>query len=75
MTQKLSTAKDVADFLGITESTVYRLVKSGDIPGVRIGTQWRFDMDVLKERIRQGLVDKLGDDVNIEEKTQDTSHP
>ena len=33
---------DVARYLRIDVSTVYRLVKSGKIPAFKIGGQWRF---------------------------------
>src|SRR4030042_2275483 len=34
--------KETADFLRLTEKTVYTLVKEGKIPSLKIGGQWRF---------------------------------
>lgn len=45
---KIISAKEAAKFLGITENTLYRLANAGEIPGRRIGNQWRFDTDKLK---------------------------
>jgi excisionase family DNA binding protein len=35
------TTDDVLGYLRINARTVYRLIKNGDIPAVRIGRQWR----------------------------------
>ncbi len=34
--------KEVADFLRVPVSTIYRLVQNGKIPGVKVGKHWRF---------------------------------
>ena len=39
---------EVAKYLGLTVSTVYRLVKRGAIPGFKVGWQWRFTQDNLE---------------------------
>ena len=39
---------EVAKYLGLTVSTVYRLVKRGAIPGFKVGGQWRFAQDTLE---------------------------
>ena len=39
---------EVAKYLGLTVSTVYRLVKRGTIPGFKVGGQWRFTQDNLE---------------------------
>ena len=35
--------KQVASHLGISEKTVYRLIKKNEIPAIRVGKQWRFN--------------------------------
>lgn len=43
------TAKEVSKYLKLTDSTIYKLASTGEIPGFRIGKSWRFDMeDVVK---------------------------
>ncbi len=41
------TAKEVGQYLKLTESTIYKLAMSGEIPGFRVGKSWRFDMDEI----------------------------
>ncbi|MCB0695542.1 MAG: helix-turn-helix domain-containing protein [Saprospiraceae bacterium] len=36
------TVKEVSEFLRIAESTVYRLVQEGEMPGRKVGGMWRF---------------------------------
>lgn len=49
------TTEEVMDYLQINLRTVYRLIRAGRIPAVRIGRQWRFqkaDIDTWLERNR-----------------------
>ena len=41
MTKEIVTVKDLAKYLHCHQSTIYRLVKRGDIPGFRLGGGWR----------------------------------
>ena len=51
---KIVTAKEVAGFLKLTESTIYTLATEGKLPGFRIGSSWRFDMDDIMHQIKAG---------------------
>ena len=49
------TTDEVLEYLQINLRTVYRLIKAGKIPAVRVGRQWRFrktDIDAWLERER-----------------------
>ena len=53
------TTEEVLEYLQVNLRTVYRLIKAGKIPAVRVGRQWRFrklDIDAWLEsqRSRQG---------------------
>ena len=41
------TAKEVGHYLKLTGSTIYKLAITGQIPGVKFGKSWRFDMDEI----------------------------
>ena len=41
------TLKEVARYLGLHEITVYRYVKHKQLPGFKIGGQWRFKKEIL----------------------------
>ena len=49
----LLTTEEVLDYLNLNLKTVYRLVKAGKLPAVRVGRQWRFrkrDIDAWLHR-------------------------
>ena len=49
------TTDEVLEYLQVNLRTVYRLIKAGKIPAVRVGRQWRFrkaDIDAWLERER-----------------------
>ena len=39
---KFLTTEEVLSCLKVTPRTVYRLIRSGELPAVRVGRQWRF---------------------------------
>jgi excisionase family DNA binding protein len=52
------TTEEVLEYLQVNLRTVYRLIKAGKIPAVRVGRQWRFrksDIDSWLDRQRAGL--------------------
>ena len=42
MSDDLMTTKELAEYLQLDRMTIYKLLKSGDIPANRVGHQWRF---------------------------------
>jgi excisionase family DNA binding protein len=57
--EKIMTAKELSQFLKLSESTIYKLVSNGEIPGFKIGDSWRFELDEIQKMIldskKQGL--------------------
>ncbi len=49
---EILTLQQAASLLQISERTIQRMVKKGEIPGVQVGGQWRFDRDQLKALVR-----------------------
>lgn len=43
---------EAASYLNIKKGTLYRLAKAGQIPGTKIGGQWRFKRERLDELFR-----------------------
>ncbi len=42
MENQMMTVKEVAQYLHLHQSSVYRLLKRKGLPAVRIGSDWRF---------------------------------
>jgi len=55
MLPKLLTSREAADYLRVSRATILRWCKAGQLPAVRIGRQWRIDVDQLK-RVLAGEV-------------------
>jgi PTS system nitrogen regulatory IIA component len=55
MNSEVLTVQEVANYLRIDIRTVYRLAKRGDIPCKKIGRQWRFNREDIKELVSSGL--------------------
>jgi excisionase family DNA binding protein len=49
---KLLTVKEVANYLVVTERTVYRLIKDPRFPAFKVGGQWRFKIELIDEWMR-----------------------
>ena len=47
------TVHEVAEYLRMSEAKVYRLVKTQQLPVVRIGKTWRFRKDLLDQWMSQ----------------------
>lgn len=47
------TVREVAEYLRLSETKVYRLVKQRQLPVFRIGKSWRFRKDLLDEWLSQ----------------------
>jgi excisionase family DNA binding protein len=54
---KILTTKELAEYLKLTEVTIYKYANEGKIPGFKIGSRWRFD----KEKIDNLLNNDNGD--------------
>ena len=62
----LMTTKDLSEYLQLDRMTIYKLLKSGDIPANRVGHQWRFfrsDIDdwIRSKQVRPGSPERLSE--------------
>jgi excisionase family DNA binding protein len=51
---EIMTVNELAEYLKVTPSTIYRLAKAGEIPAVRVGRSWRFKRELIDAWIRSG---------------------
>ena len=61
MSADILTIRDVAEYLRVTEKTVYGLAQKRKIPGFKVGGQWRFRREDLDDWIKRQQEDQ-GDD-------------
>jgi excisionase family DNA binding protein len=44
----LLTVREVAEYLRVHQATVYRLLKEQKLPAFRVGSDWRFNREVIE---------------------------
>jgi len=54
--RELMTVEEVADYLRVTKITVYRLLKRGNIPAIKVGHGWRFEKSLINEWLQRSSV-------------------
>ena len=50
---ELMTVEELGKYLRFTRKTLYRLLKQGDIPAIKIGNKWRFDKAAIDRWLHQ----------------------
>jgi len=66
---KVLTVNELAEYLRVHRSTIYRLLKKGLLPGFKIGSDWRFNVEVIDQwRMKQGAI-ILSDDGHTSKQT------
>ena len=52
-TDTVLTIDELAHYLKVSKSTLYKLCQEGQVPGRKIGRHWRFSKPVIDEWLKQ----------------------
>ena len=52
---EIMTIDELAEYLKISKSTLYKLAVENKLPGTKIGKRWRFHKDAIDEWVKHGL--------------------
>ncbi len=52
---ELMTVEELGHYLRFTKKTIYRLLKQGSIPAVKIGNKWRFDKAAIDRWLHHNM--------------------
>ena len=52
MPDKLLTTRELVDLLQLDRVTIYKMVKDGELPSLRVGGQWRFSEEAIGAWLR-----------------------
>jgi excisionase family DNA binding protein len=52
--KEILTLPEACELLRISRRTMFRLLASGEVPGVKLGGSWRFSRDLLLRIIEDG---------------------
>ena len=51
-TTPLMTIEELGEHLRVTKRTIYRMLKRGAIPALKVGSKWRFDREAIDKWLR-----------------------
>ena len=60
--EKLLTLRQVSEKLQISENTLYKLARKGEIPAIKIGNQWRFKAQDIERWLEEQKTKKKGNE-------------
>jgi len=46
---RIMTVKELSGYLKVHPSTVYKMLRAGDLPAFRVGSDWRFNADAIDQ--------------------------
>jgi excisionase family DNA binding protein len=63
---RILTVSELAEYLLVHKTTIYRLLGKGKLPGFRVGGEWRFHLDAIEQwqRDQQRQRDRMKDKTN-----------
>ena len=63
MSKNVLNVKEVAEYLRVHKTMIYRLLKDKEIPAFRLGSDWRFNIESIDDwrRARERKVDENND--------------
>jgi len=57
---EIMTMDELAEYLKISKSTLYKLAVENKLPGQKIGKRWRFHKDAVDAWVKHGFEPKRG---------------
>ena len=63
VTDRLLTTRELQELLQLDRVTIYRMVKDGELPAMRVGGQWRFSSDAIDSWLNGQKGDRPTEDV------------
>lgn len=46
------TMDEIAEYLKVSKETIYKMAQKGQLPGSKLGNQWRFNRQVVDEFLK-----------------------
>lgn len=54
--EKVMTTMELANYMKLSEKTILKKAQSGELPGVRIGSQWRFNLAAIDKYLQEDIM-------------------
>lgn len=63
--ERIMTTKELAGYIKLNEKTVIKMAQSGELPGVKIGAQWRFHAESIDAYMQNDIVKSKDEDLDL----------
>ncbi|MGB2601726.1 MAG: PTS sugar transporter subunit IIA [Candidatus Omnitrophota bacterium] len=64
--EKVMTTRELANYMKLSEKTILKKAQNGELPGVRVGSQWRFNLAAIDKYLQEDIMhDMPKDELNI----------
>lgn len=61
---RVMTTRELADYIKLNEKTIIKMAQNGDLPGVKIGNQWRFPLESIDKYLQNDIVKAKDEDLD-----------
>ncbi|MGA1864532.1 MAG: PTS sugar transporter subunit IIA [bacterium] len=69
------TTKELAEYIKLNEKTVIKMAQNGDLPGKKIGNQWRFHLMAIDNFLLDNIIKSSDEDLNTLIRITETNIP
>ena len=54
--ERVLTTRELANYMKLSEKTILKKAKNGELPGVRVGSQWRFNLAAIDKYLQEDIM-------------------
>ncbi|MFH1878752.1 MAG: PTS sugar transporter subunit IIA [Candidatus Omnitrophota bacterium] len=63
--EKIMTTKELAEYMKLNEKTILKMAQNKEIPGVKIGSQWRFHLSTIDKYMQREIMSTPRNDLDM----------
>jgi excisionase family DNA binding protein len=64
--ERVMTTRELANYMKLNEKTILKKAQNGELPGVKVGSQWRFNLAAIDKYLQEDIMhDTPKDELNI----------
>lgn len=62
--KKVMTTKELAEYIKLNEKTIIKMAQNGELPGKKVGNQWRFHLEAIDNYLQENIITSSNDDLD-----------
>ena len=72
---RVMTTRELANYMKLNEKTILKMAHNREIPGIKIGNQWRFHMATIDKYLQEDIIRTPNDELDVIINTSQTVVP